>query len=133
VLRPNGLLLVQDQLLPSDSAAARYIDAFERLRDPSHHRAHSEQEWVHLFRKAGLTVVHTEQVIKEHLFLPWAERQDCSRETIQQLIGLVRRAPDAVTDWMRPRAFGRPGIGGARKAAFVSHHILVAGRSEDAP
>jgi ubiquinone/menaquinone biosynthesis C-methylase UbiE len=38
VLKPGRWLLVQDQCLPENTAAARYIDRFERLRDPSHRR-----------------------------------------------------------------------------------------------
>ena len=36
---PGGILLVQDHVLPEGQRAARYIDDFERLRDPSHNRA----------------------------------------------------------------------------------------------
>ena len=122
VLAPGGLLLVQDHLLPEDPVAARQVDAFERLRDPSHVRAYAESEWVALFRRAGLVVEHAEPLVKEHAFLPWAERQECSPETIERLIGMLQGAPAAVVDWMRPRAWGTP------EASFVDHHILLAGR-----
>ncbi|MCE2473675.1 MAG: methyltransferase domain-containing protein, partial [Anaerolineae bacterium] len=45
VLRPGALLILQDQLLPDDNEAAQFVDAFERLRDPSHNRAFNEAEW----------------------------------------------------------------------------------------
>jgi ubiquinone/menaquinone biosynthesis C-methylase UbiE len=127
VLKPGGRLLVQDHLLPEDPAAARYIDAFERLRDPSHHRAYAESEWVALFRKAGLRVEHTEQLVKEHPFLPWAERQDCSPETIERLVEMMETASKAVIEWMRPRGFQKRDPG-TREASFINRHILLAGR-----
>ena len=134
VLKPGGRLLVQDHVLPEDGAAACYIDAFERLRDPSHIRAYAESEWVALFRNAGLAVEHTEQLVKEHPFLPWAERQDCSPETIGRLIQLIEEASDTVIEWMQPRAFGERAPGkrakGAFEASFISHHILLAGYKE---
>jgi hypothetical protein len=87
VLKAGGLLLVQDHVLPEDEQAARYVDAFERLRDPSHNRAYAQTEWVDMFRTARLKVEHTEQIIKRHAFMPWAERQGCTPETIERLVG----------------------------------------------
>jgi ubiquinone/menaquinone biosynthesis C-methylase UbiE len=122
VLKPGGLLLIQDHVLPEDQTAAHYVDAFERLRDPSHNRAYAESEWVAMLRNAGLRVEHSEQLVKEHAFLPWAERQDCSPETIARLVQMMEEAPDTVTEWVRPRAVGTP------EASFINRHILLAGR-----
>src|SRR5262249_14270444 len=36
VLKPGGRFVVEDHVLPEDQKAAGYIEAFERLRDPSH-------------------------------------------------------------------------------------------------
>jgi ubiquinone/menaquinone biosynthesis C-methylase UbiE len=127
VLVPGGLLLVQDQELPEDWAAARYIDAFERLRDPSHVRAYSESEWIALLSDAGLTIEGSEHLVKTHAFLPWAERQDCSAGTIQRLVERVERASPAVVEWMQPQGFGTP------QATFVSHQIILAGRARGHP
>ena len=122
VLKPGGMLLVQDHALPEDDAAARYIDAFERLRDPSHNRAFSESEWVRMLQDAGLAVEHTEKIVKRHEFRPWSERQACTPQVVAQLVQMVENAPEAVIEWMQPIDFGTPG------AWFVNHHILIAGR-----
>jgi ubiquinone/menaquinone biosynthesis C-methylase UbiE len=122
VLKAGGLLLVQDHVLPQDEPAARYVDDFERLRDPSHNRAFSEPEWIALFEAAGLEVSHTEQLVKEHTFLSWVERQRCPPDVIQRLNRMIQQAPAAVKAWLRPRRFGTP------EATFVNHHILIAGR-----
>ena len=129
VLRPadpdrgesGGTLLVQDHLLPDDRAAARYIDAWERLRDPSHHRAFTVDEWTGMLLDAGLQHVRIERVTKQHEFLSWAQRQSCSPAVVEELIEQILAAPEAVTDWMQPHAFGTP------QASFVNHHILIAG------
>ena len=121
VLRKGGMLLVQDHAMPEDPEAARYIDAFERLRDPSHNRGYAESEWVDMFHAAGLTVEHTEQIIKRHEFVPWAERQGCTAEVMEHLVAMVEQAPPGATEWMQPSAFGTP------DAAFVNHHIIIAG------
>jgi ubiquinone/menaquinone biosynthesis C-methylase UbiE len=118
---PGGTLLVQDHVLPEDRAAARYIDSFERLRDPSHNRAFCESEWVSMFEAAGFIVAHTEQIVKQHQFLPWAERQDCSPDAIARLVAMLREAPEAVTAWVLPTHLGTP------QATFVNRHILISG------
>ena len=122
VLKTGSMLLVQDHALPEDEKAARYVDAFERLRDPSHNRGYAQSEWVTMFEAAGLTVEHTEQIIKNHVFLAWAERQDCTPQVMVRLVKMVEQAPQGALDWMQPQDFGTP------DARFVNHHIIIAGR-----
>lgn len=122
LLKPGGLLLVQDHLLPADPAAARFIDDFERLRDPSHHRAFSYPEWVGMFAQAGLHVTHTEEILKRHLLLPWVERQGCSPETLAQLRAMLRNSPPAAAAWLAAENLDTP------KASFANHHLLISGR-----
>ena len=122
LLKPGRLLLVQDHLLPADPAAAGFIDDFERLRDPSHHRAFSYPEWVGMFAQAGLQVTHTEEIIKRHQLLPWAERQGCSPETLAQLRAMLRNSPPAVAAWLQGENLDTP------EASFANHHLLIAGR-----
>jgi ubiquinone/menaquinone biosynthesis C-methylase UbiE len=122
VLKSGRLLLVQDHLLPEDESAARDVDAFERLRDPSHNRGYAESEWVTTFEEAGLTVESVEALVKRHEFLPWADRQACTPQVIEGLTKLVERAPQVVLDWMQPQGFGTSG------ATFANHHLIIAGR-----
>jgi ubiquinone/menaquinone biosynthesis C-methylase UbiE len=122
VLRTGGTLLVQDHILPEDEQAGRYLEKFEKLRDPSHHQAYTQAQWVKMFQAAGLKVVHTELIIKRHGFLSWAERQECSAEIVEHLVSLVNKAPQTVTEWLQPHKFGTP------QAAFVGHHIIITGR-----
>lgn len=125
VLKPAGMLLIQDHVLPEGDAAAQYIDDFERLRDPSHNRAYTEAEWREMFRETGLNPEHTEEVLKRHHLIPWANRQDCTPETIDGLFSLLRQAPAAVIEWMQP---GK--ITDSPDATFVNHHIIIAGRKQ---
>jgi ubiquinone/menaquinone biosynthesis C-methylase UbiE len=117
----GGMLLVQDHLLPDDRIAGQYIDAWEQLRDPSHHRAFTVGEWTGMLLDAGLQQVRVEQVSKRHEFLPWAERQSCSPAVVDQLVERMLAAPEPVAAWMQPHAFG------TAQASFVNHHILIAG------
>jgi ubiquinone/menaquinone biosynthesis C-methylase UbiE len=122
VLRPGGMLLIQDHVLPEDDRAARYIDSFERLRDPSHHRAFAEYEWQGMFLDAGFTVEHAERVQKTGKLLPWAVRTSCTPNVIERLQILLAQAPEAVAAWIAPTCVGTP------DATFEHNYIIIAGR-----
>ena len=109
VLKPGGILLLQDQLLPDDEKSAQFVDAFERLRDPSHNRAFSEGEWTAMCAAAGIAVEHCETYIKRHQFLPWARRQGNDEATIAQLIQMLRAgaAGSREPGWIRASGGGR--------------------------
>ena len=122
VVKPGGSVLVQDHVTPEDDRAARYVDAFERLRDPSHHRAFAAYEWQGMFLDAGLSVKHVELISKPTGgFAKWAERQHCTPETIQKLQIMMAQAPQAVAEFMRPRQVRTP------EADFDHNYILILG------
>ena len=123
VLTPGGSLMLQDHVLPADDASARFVDAFERLRDPSHHRGYNESEWRAMLTEAGLRLEYSEFYVKRHDFLPWVRRQGNDAATVARLITLLREAPAIARDWMDPRLWGEP------KATFVNRHILVRARA----
>lgn len=122
VLVSDGILLVQDHVLPEDEESARYVDEFETVRDPSHNRAFNESEWKAMFESAGLTVEHTEEYIKRHDFWDWVERQGNDDDTIDKLIQMMNDAPDNAKQWMDAQDWG------TESATFVNHHILIKGR-----
>jgi len=123
VLKPGGLLLVEDHLAPDDERAARYLDSFERLRDPSHVRAFADYEWQGMFLDTGLAVEHNEPIVKSgSKLVPWAERQGCTPETIDRLQVMMAQAPVAVAAWVRPQCVGTP------DASLDHHYLIIAGR-----
>lgn len=98
VLRPGGRLLIQDHVLPEDEAAAREVDAFHRLRDPSHVRAFSASEWRLMLESAGLRLLHAEPLLKHHDFGDWTSRQGCSAETVARLVALMGQVGGAARE-----------------------------------
>lgn len=123
VLKPGGLLLIEDNSVPEDDRAARYVDAFERLRDPSHYRMYAEYEWRGMYLDAGLTVERVELIEKKgNDLVNWAERQGCTPDVIERLQILLQQAPQAAAEWMRPQAAG------TTSARFDHHYILIMGR-----
>lgn len=122
VLKPGGLLLLQDHVLPDDDEAARYLDDFERLRDPSHNRAYSAAEWRALFTGAGFEVEYSEEYIKRHDFDIWTKRQGNDVDTIARLVLMLREAPPVAKAWMDARDWGTV------QATFVNRHVIMRGR-----
>ncbi len=127
MLRPGGALWVQDHVLSEDTDTARYTDGFEKLRDPSHHRAFPRSTWLAMFEDAGLSVEHSEQLTKRHPFLPWAKRQGCAPDLVDRLARRLAEALPAAAEWMQPRDLG------TSEASFVNHHILILGRKPRRP
>jgi len=124
VLKPGGLFLMQDHVLPENEAAARYVDNYEKTRDPSHNRAYSHREWINMFESAGFKVEHTEEIIKTHSFQTWAKMQESSPETIETLIRQLEKADDTASDWLQPKKLRTD------EATFANHHLIIAGRKQ---
>ncbi len=122
VLQPGGRLLIEDHIAPEDERAARYIDAFERLRDPSHVRAFADYEWRGMFLDAGLSVTHSERFVKSgSKLVPWAERQGCAPDVVERLQVMLAQAPSAVAEWLNPQCVG------TADAAFDHNYIIILG------
>jgi ubiquinone/menaquinone biosynthesis C-methylase UbiE len=75
VLRPGAILALVDNVVPA-GGVGDYINAFERLRDPSHLRAWTMAEWRDALKAAGLAIGHEEQIYKQMEFKSWAQRYD---------------------------------------------------------
>ena len=75
VLKPGALLALVDNVVPPGSVGD-YVNAFERLRDPSHLRAWTMQDWRDALKTAKLAAEHEEQIYKQMEFRSWAQRYD---------------------------------------------------------
>jgi ubiquinone/menaquinone biosynthesis C-methylase UbiE len=122
VLVPGGRLGFQDQALPSERTSAVLVDAFERLRDPSHNQSYNAEAWAVLAQRAGLEVVFTELVDKRHDFAEWAAVQDCSAEKIRELEVLMAESTPAMREWSMPQH-----VDGKFKS-FRNRHVVMLAR-----
>lgn len=121
VLRPGGRLVIQDHVNPDDRAAAAWLDSFERLRDPGHHRIYSEAEWRGLFLDVDLVIDQVEMLRRTAHLLTWAAAQACPLEVIIRLQVLLKQAPRRAAEWIRPRCVGTD------DASFDHVYILLSG------
>jgi SAM-dependent methyltransferase len=80
----NELVLVADNLFLGEAG-----EEADRLRDPTHVRNYSEDEWRGLFEQAGLEVAELEREEKHVELEPWLERSGCSgaeAERVRELL-----------------------------------------------
>ncbi len=85
VTRPNGRLLVADQLAPLDPLRALEIDRFERARDRSHTRTLSDQDMRGLFDMNGLTLLSQEIVSEQRDLEEFLDGGGCTEEERERL------------------------------------------------
>jgi SAM-dependent methyltransferase len=91
----NRLVVVEDTLYSSE----RHEQA-EKLRDPTHVRSYTEDEWRELLTEAGLEVEQVECFEKEHPLEDWLARTGCEgaeAERVREL--LADRTNDDKTAW----------------------------------
>ena len=71
----NDLVVVEDTLYVSDR-----VEEAEKLRDPTHVRSYTEQEWRAFLLDAGLEVEQVESFEKRHALEEWLDRSGTPAE-----------------------------------------------------
>jgi SAM-dependent methyltransferase len=83
----NRLVVVEDTVYLSEQQ-----EEAEKLRDPTHVRSYSEDEWRELLTGAGLEVEQLEHFEKVHVLDEWLARTGCEgeeAERVKELLGPV--------------------------------------------
>ncbi|MCB9453299.1 MAG: class I SAM-dependent methyltransferase [Anaerolineaceae bacterium] len=119
VLKPGGILLVKDVLLPDGERAAGYVNAFLKLRDPRHIRAYADYEWEGTALDAGFEVALVERFTHDVPLLDPNAEEPYTPYRVERLHILLRQAPQAAAAWLQPHC---PGTADAR---FTQHTIIL--------
>jgi len=80
----NSLLVIEDTQYTSEE-----VEAAEKLRDPTHVRSYSEEEWGELLESAALEVERVEHYRKTHDFEDWLARCACTGEDAERVRELL--------------------------------------------
>jgi SAM-dependent methyltransferase len=121
VAKSGGLIALVDNIVPPDKQLAGYINHFEKLRDPSHNWAYPSARLEAYMTDLGLKVEHSEIIIKDMEFDPWADRQGANAETKTQLRKLLDNAPEGVKSFLNPHTEGD-------RFYFALHEVILVGR-----
>ena len=98
VLRPGGQLLLSDTVSPPDAALDEWINRIEVLRDPSHVRNHTVDEWRTYLGEAGLRV---ELLTEWHLrldFEDWLTRMRTPEQSAATIRSMIREATSSALE-----------------------------------
>jgi SAM-dependent methyltransferase len=80
----SRLVLVSDNLFVSEAG-----EEADRLRDPTHVRNSTEEEWRGFFGQAGLRIAEAVRLVHEVQFEPWLERTGCAGEEAERVRELL--------------------------------------------
>lgn len=121
VLRPGGWAAVIDNISPPDLSAAKHYNAFEKLRDPSHHWAHTAADWHDFFALTALHVTHAQEFRKALDFDNWVTRMTVAPRTRTQLQVMLLQAPAAARAYLAPQQTGE-------RLTFTLSELLIIGQ-----
>lgn len=97
VLKQHGKIIIFDILGHSNPVFDSFLQSIEMIRDPSHVRDYSLQEWTHFAEYAGFRI---ETIEKQHValnFQHWVQRM----QTPIEAINTIRYLQQAVSDEVR--------------------------------
>ncbi len=80
----NRVIVIEDTQYTSEE-----VEAAEKLRDPTHVRSYSEEEWRELLESAALEIERVEYFRKTHDFEDWLARCDCTGENAARVRELL--------------------------------------------
>lgn len=103
VLKPGGRLVLVDNIAPPDADAAAYVNAFERLRDPSHVWMYPLAELAAFCEQAGLRVQHSESLRKPMDFAAWMDRMGVLPSDRERLAALLWDSAGAARAFLDPQ------------------------------
>lgn len=124
VLAPGGRFVLEDSLAPDDAESARFLEAIERQRDPTHVRSLSHREWREAAAAAGLAVVRETRYRKRQDFEAWVHRSGRDGRAVADLARRILAAPAR----LRAPLFQ---VRGGRVVAL--HDVKLILRAEPAP
>ena len=105
VVKVGGTVAIVDNAVP-DGLGGEYINAFEKLRDPSHVACYSAEQWEQDVFAAGLTLTHLETGKMAIPFDPWVTRMHVSDDNRLRLKALLAQAPAEAAASLTPEFDG---------------------------
>jgi ubiquinone/menaquinone biosynthesis C-methylase UbiE len=105
VLRRGGRMVIIDTLMPDDPEIARFYQAMETMRNPTHIKAYTEEQWETMVEAAELILQETKTIEIEHDFQAWIKTGGVTRSKAQELNKFFMDAPAKVHDFYKIESF----------------------------
>lgn len=102
ILRKGGKLFVSDMVGLEDTMASDYVDEIERLRDPSHMKCYSVEEWHRFFGAAGCKITKMNVTSRRSYNLKeWTERSGTPKDKVEMIVKMLENVPEDVDKHLR--------------------------------
>ena len=98
-------MAIVDTLLPDDPEIAEWYQTMEKMRDPTHIRAFTAEEWREMVQAAGFILHETASFPKTHDFPVWAKRAGLNRDGVMKLNRFFVEAPEKVQEYFQIETF----------------------------
>ncbi|WP_043970788.1 MULTISPECIES: class I SAM-dependent methyltransferase [Acinetobacter] len=106
VLAPQGKVIIVDILGHSNPVMDTFFQTIETIRDPSHVRNYSLQEWMRFAESTGFRIETVEKQYLDLEFTSWTARMQTPEYAIQTIRALQKKASDQTQQYYRIQADG---------------------------
>lgn len=106
VLTANGKVIIFDIIGSSNPILDTFIQSIEMIRDPSHVRDYSLQEWMRFAEYAGFKIEAMEKQSLVLNFQSWVERMQTPLEAVETIRYLQSKVSDVVRDYYQIQTDG---------------------------
>jgi ubiquinone/menaquinone biosynthesis C-methylase UbiE len=125
VLDEGGCFGFVDSMVPDEPPLADFMNRMETLRDPTHIRSQTLQEWTALLESAGFRIEAAEVFKKVHDFDAWAKRSSYIDESKREYLEeAFLKAPSRAVKYFRFH------IEGGRLISYTDDKLLLLGRKD---
>lgn len=106
VLKPSGTFLMIDNVAPNKANLAVFMNTLEKLRDDSHAKCLTVDEWRTLFSECGLTEIKSELRKKTYKFPSWVERTANSQSQIDSVYQYISNGSKEIQQYFNVKVVG---------------------------
>lgn len=99
VLKKGGRFILIDNVAPVDSELADFINTVEKLRDDSHSRCLSKEEWAKLLKEHGMKELKSADRKKILQYPSWVARTTENEEQAERVAGHLIAANEKAMDY----------------------------------
>ncbi len=93
VLKKGGRLYVLDCSVLNLEEAKKIMNNIEKLRDPSHIKSYSLEDWKTMLENQGFYVKHIETIERIYILPDWFERMKTPIEKRKEIFNILRNMP----------------------------------------
>lgn len=106
VLKENGQFVLIDNVAPEDYELADYLNTFEKLRDKSHARCLSVEEWREHLTGGGLHEVKSQPKKKKQNYRVWLERMVSDKLVAEKIGDYMKSGSTSQKDYFQVQMEG---------------------------